>query len=389
MQPTRLLLILSATLACASGARAFDDYPVQGGQLSLGIDGTLDAAFGASGEAAGHESLFGTVLGHACWTQPTAATRPVNYSAYASFLWIDGRGPSQRVIGDFLGTDNAEGYQSLRLYSWWAQAEHEAWSLRAGALLADEEFAGTTSGATLINSTFGWPTFISANTLNTGPAYYVPALGVRLAYDNPSGWSAKGGVYDGDSLDSQTGDPRPSRHGIHYDLGGRQGFFMIGELSYAPKDSANRYHLGAWHHTADFADLRTGAAHSGDQGAYAIFERTLAGKTGEPGNIEAHARFGLAPSDRNAVACAFDTAVAATGLMASRPADVIALGFAHAEMSPDLSGQDYEQVVELSYSARVNDHVTMQPDVQCIMHPGAASSNEDAWLLMLRIKASY
>ena len=389
MQPTRLLLILSVTLACVSGSRALGDYPVQGGQLSLGIDGTLDSAAGISGSATGHDSLFGTVLGHAGWTQTPADARPINYSTYASFLWIDGRGPSKRVVGNFLGTDNAEGYQSLRLYSWWVQADRAAWSLRAGVLLADEEFADTTAGATLINSTFGWPTFISANTLNTGPAYYVAAPGLRLAYANPSGWSAKGDVYDGDSLDSPTGDPRPSRHGIHYALGGRQGFFMIGELGYAPKDSANRYHLGAWHHTADFADLGTGAPHSGDQGAYAIFERTLAGKTGEPGNIEAHARLGLAPSDRNAVACAFDTAVAATGMIASRPADVLALGFAHAEMSPDLAGQDYEQVAELSYSAQINGHVTMQPDIQCIMHPGATSANEDAWLLMLRIKASY
>jgi len=49
------------------------------------------------------------------------------------------------------------------------------------ALVADEEFVGTAVGGYLDDTVFGWPTFISANTVNTGPAFSVAAPGFRLA----------------------------------------------------------------------------------------------------------------------------------------------------------------------------------------------------------------
>jgi porin len=365
------------------------DRPLGGGRLTLGATGTLDAAGGFSGVGQGRESLNGTVLGEASWAPAEADARPVSISAYASVLWIEGRGPSDRILGDFLGASNSEAFQSLRLYSWWFEVSGGAWSLRTGALLADEEFAGTTPGASLINSSFGWPAFISANTLNTGPAYYAAALGTRLAWENDGGWSARAGVYDGDSFDSATGDDHPNRHGTHYALNSDQGAFFIAELGFAPTDSANRFTAGAWAHTADFADPGTGALHRGNHGAYVIAERTLRGQPGEPGNIEAHVRYGWAPDDRNTVAWAADAALAATGLIAARPADTVAVGIAHARLSSRLAGQDYERVFELSYTAPLTGRLTLQPDVQYIQHVGATSAGDDAWLFLLRLTATY
>jgi porin len=359
------------------------------GDLTLGATGTLDASAGLSGAGSGRESLNGTVLGEASWAPREAYTRPVAVSAYASVLWVEGRGPTGRILGDFLGASNAEAFQSLRLYSWWLEAARGEWSLRAGALLADEEFACTTPGGSLINSSFGWPAFISANSLNTGPAYYAAALGTRLAWENDAGWLARAGVYDGDAFDSAAGDDHPNRHGTHFALNRDQGAFFIAEAGLAAPDSVNRFTAGAWAHTADFADPGTGAPRSGNHGAYLIAERTLRGRTGEPGNIEAHVRYGWAPGDRNTVAWAADAAVAATGLLSARPADTVALGVAEARLSSGLDGQDYERVFELSYTAPINERLTLQPDLQYIQHVGSASAGDDAWLLMLRVQAVY
>ena len=365
------------------------ERPLGAGDLTLGATGTLDASTGLSGAGAGRESLNGTVLGEAAWTPREADTRAVAISAYASVLWVEGRGPTERILGDFLGASNAEAFQSLRLYSWWLEAARGDWSLRAGALLADEEFACTTPGGALINSSFGWPAFISANTLNTGPAYYAAALGARLAWVNDSGWSARAGVYDGDAFDSAAGDDHPNRHGTHFALGGDQGAFFIAEAGLAPPASANRFTAGAWAHTADFADPGTGALRRGNHGAYLIAERTLRGRPGEPGNIEAHVRVGCSPDDRNAVAWAYDTALAATGLLSARPDDTVALGLAEARLSPGLAGQDYERVFELSYTAPLNDWLSVQPDLQYVQNIGAADGGADAWLFMLRVQAVY
>ena len=386
-----LLLTGLCGAACFTNLAEGGEYAVAGGSLAVGLDATLDASSGISGQGAGRESLFGTVLGHALWKQSTdkAATKSVNWSAYTSVHWVEGRGPSERILGDFLAVDNAEAYQTVRLYSWWVEAGGATWSWRSGALLADEDFACTTPGGALINSGFGWPAFISANVVNTGPAYYVPAIGTRLAWTAPSGWIAKAGVYDGDSFDSAAGDNRPNRHGTHYQLNSEQGAVIMAELGYAPEDASTRAYVGTWLHTADFVDLGSGENHSGNQGAYAILEHTLAGKAGEAGNVEVHVRYGWAPEDRSTVAWAFDTAVAATGLLPSRPADVTALGWVHAELSAKLPDQDFEQVTELSHTIALGEHLSVQPDIQYIRHVGAVSNASDAWLFTLRLSASY
>ncbi len=391
MSFTRFLLTGLFRAVLVTSLSAGPEYALGVGKLSLGVDATLDAASGLSGPGAGRESLFGTVLGHALWTQTAEATqaKAVTWSAYSSVLWVEGRGPTERILGDFLAVNNAEDYQSLRLYSWWAEANGAAWSWRTGAWLVDEEFCSTTAGGALINSAFGWPAFISSNVLNAGTAYSAAALGSRVALTLPSGWTAKVAVYDGDAFDYAVGDEHLNRHGTHYQLNAGQGAVIFTELGYAPEGAPTRVYLGGWLHTADFVDLGSGETHAGNQGAYAIIERTLAGNTGEAGNVEAHVRYGWAPEDRSTVAWAFDTAVAVTGLLPSRPADVTALGLVYAEMSAKLAGQDFEHVTELSHSIALGEHLTVQPDLQYIRHVGALNTASDAWLFILRLSATY
>ncbi|MEN9840689.1 MAG: Porin precursor, partial [Verrucomicrobiota bacterium] len=349
----------------------------------------LDLGAGLAGAGKGGESAHGLVLGSVGWTQADAESRALAWSAYASVLWTEGRGPTERFLGDFLAVSNSEAYQHARMYEWWTEATRGEWSVRAGALLADAEFAGTTPGGALINSGFGWPAFLSANTVNTGPAFYAAALGTRLAYEGET-TTWKLGVYDGDSFDSAAGDDRPNRHGLSYELGGRQGAFVISELNFAPGESANRYQVGAWAHTAEFTEFASGGTRSGNWGVYAALERTLAGKTGEAGNVEAHLRAGWAPEDRNTVAWAVDSAVAATGLFAARPADVTALGVVHARLSDDLGlGSAYEQTFELSHTFVVNEYISIQPDLQLVRHPGADRARDDALIALLRFSAVY
>jgi porin len=362
---------------------------VAAGTVSAGADASVDAAAGLRGSGRGEESLHASGLAHVAWESPACDRHPLGFSAYASVLWVEGRGPTERFLEDYMGVNNTEAYNSLRLYSWWLEASGQAVSLRLGALLADEEFAGTAAGSELINSAFGWPAFISANTLNTGPAYYAAALGARLAVKNDAGWSWQAGVYDGDSLDSPAGDDRPNRHGTHYAVNAGQGGFFITEVGYAPEHSALGVHAGIWHHSGDFTDLETGDAHGGNHGGYLVFERTLAGSRGQPGNIQAHGRYGFSPEDRSEVAWSADAAVAATGLWARRPSDVIFLGCAHVQLSSHLPDQDFERVWELGYAAVITDHFTIKPDLQYITHPGGSGAKEDSLLFTLRFTASY
>ncbi len=406
-----VLLCTLASLLATSFARAAETAPAPGWET--GLDLVLEGSARLRGDGPQRTAFQGLGLAKVGYRQAENADRTVRLEAYASVLGLFGRGPTERVLGDALAASNIEGHRSARLYSWWLDATLGDWSLRAGALLADEEFAGTDGGGNFFNSAFGWPAFVSANTLNTGPAFFVAAPGLRLERRLGETAAWRTGIYDGDSFDSPAGDPGATRHGLHYRLGGSQGWFVITEAALTPADSANRYKAGAWVHTADFDDRRddatgrpfatTGAdprRHRGNRGYYAAFERTLAGKPGEAGNIETFVRGGFSPVDRNDLGWAADAGLAFTGLIPARPADVLAFGIAHAAFGsrlrdharladPAAAAPDYEQVIEANYRFEVTERLSVQPDFQFIRHPGGTADRRSALAFLLRVNASY
>ncbi len=407
---TALAVILALAAICSSSPAAADETK---GGWSTGLDVVLEGSAGLRGGATKGEALHGLALATIEWSQAERADRGVHFQTYASVLNLTGRGPTERYLGDFLAASNIEGHSSTRLYSWWIEARSGNWSLRAGALLADDEFTGTEGGGNFFNSAFGWPAFISANTVNTGPAFFVAAPGVRLegTFGDTTVWRL--GVYDGDAFDSVDGDPTLTRRGLHYRLGGDQGAFVMSELAFSPKESPNRYKAGLWAHTAKFADVRddstgnrlavTGGparSHSGNLGAYGSLERTFIGKSGEAGHLAGFVRGGFSPADRNTLSWALDTGIACTGLFPGRPGDTTALGLAHGNFSsrfaanaraldPGAAEPDFEQVIELTHSIVLNDRFTLQPDVQYVRHPGGSTAQRDALVLLLRLKASF
>lgn len=403
MIPLRRCFV-SVVLACACGlGRA-------GGATTVGLDLSVDGTIGLAGAAAGGESLQALALAHAEWLRDG---RGGTLAAHLSALALSGRGPTGRYVGDFLGASNQEGHESVRLYEWWLEHNAGYWSMRAGAQLGDAEFATTEGGGEFLNSAFGWPAFISANTVNTGPAFFVPALGVRVKHRFAERGTWQLGVFDGDTFDSAEGDPGVNRHGTHLRLGGGQGAFVIGELAWIT--SAGRtLKLGAWWHTTDFADLRDDAGgqphaisgaparmHGGNGGAYAALEFPLGAPVdGGEAATTAFVRVGGAPSDRNAVAWAVDLGVSRRGLIPGRPDDVAFLGVVRAIFSerlaeherlsaPGAPVSDHEQVIELGYAIALSERWTVKPDVQHIRFAGGRARREDALVFLLRSQLCF
>lgn len=379
-----------------------------------GADVRFDATAGWRGGEWIGNSLSGLALVHANWDPPPDAKSGGSWHGYASLLGLDGRGPTGRYLGDYLSASNIEGHNSARVYSWWLERDQGAWSLRTGALLADEEFNGTDSGGHLLNSSFGWPAFISADTVNTGPAFYAAALGVRVRWTASNATSVQAGVYDGDTFDSPDRDATINRNGLHYRLGGSQGWFIIAEGTWRPAaDSPLKLRLGAWFHTGEFSDVyrdlqgqpmalsgKAPRRYSGNHGEYAVLERVLAGKSGEPGCIDSHIRCGAAPANRNSLAWVIDAGVSCRGAAPARPNDSLTIGFTHAAFSSDYSDNqkqlnhsqpapDYEEVGELSYEWKTKAGLILQPDLQWIIHTGGSSQLGSSLVLTLRCSENF
>ncbi len=369
---------------------------------------TTEGISSLAGGARNGTRFEGGALGYLEWSRPSVPASDLNLQAYGSVLSLFGRGPSEELLGDFLAASNIEGHHSTRLYSWWLDASTGAWSFRAGALLADEEFTSTEVGGNFINSAFGWPAFVSANTVNTGPAFFVAAAGVRLrrVFDENSYWQL--GIYDGDTFDSPAGDPVINQNGLSYHLGGHQGAFGVTEYGFSPDQARTRFKVGGWFHTANFADhftdetgaaiAETGAAarqHPYNLGGYASIERTLIGQPGEAGNIEYYLRAGASPRDRNPVSWAVDTGIAWTGLVPSRRADVLAIGVVAAKFSSpqdtsEVSLSDFprgsEMVLELNYLSALSKRITLHPSLQYIRQPGGSRGFNDALVVIVRLE---
>lgn len=340
------------------------------------------------------------------------AGAPADSVFRVSALFPHGGTLSDARIGDLQGASNIEAYNHPLLYELWFGGslgrDRLAW--RAGRLVADGDFATTESGGVFLNSSFGWPAFISANTLNTGPAFYRSALGVfgRLALAERL--HARAGVYDGDTFDDAGGDPSRHPDGFNFRLSRGQGAFAVVEVVLEREaDSTSRLppgtlKLGAWHHTAEFSDqLDPTRGHRGNHGWYAVVEQALWREPGEdPGGsqgLTVFARTGFTPRDRNFIRQAWDAGLSYTGLVPGRDADTLGLGVAAVRISEDYrraeraagheAMSDYELVVEISYRLVGGENWSLMPDLQWIRHPGGSPALPDALLLGLRTRVTF
>ncbi len=101
-------------------------------------------------------------------------------------------------------------------------------------------------------------------------------------------------------------------------------------------------------------------------------------------------RVGVAPDDRNLVPLCFDAGFNLRGILPGRGDDTLGLGFSYAQLSDQVvDGGGDEEVVELTYRLALGDHVFLQPDLQFIIHPGAADSAATAVVAGLRLDLRY
>lgn len=338
------------------------------------------------------------------WTGGTAQVRVFQMS----------KGPfnSTERVGSIPNPSNIEATSTTRLFTAWIEQRFGALaSLRLGQLAADDEFAGSAVAGGLINGAFGWPPVMSANLPSSGPAFPLAALGARLRFDLNDRWTLLAGVFSGDPAGRGCYDNDPNanpqacnKHGTKFQFTG--GAFWIGEAQYQVNQGedarglAAAYKLGAWYHTADFADQRYGVDasgavvslatgprdalfHHGNWGVYGVVDQML--WRGAQSSVSVFARGGFAPDDRNLVSWYVEGGVGVKGPLPGRADDTLTIGIAHSRIGGAASGLDRdtlalngtpypvrssETIFEVSYILQVAPWWSIQPDLQYIVRPG-------------------
>src|SRR5262245_51109251 len=163
---------------------------------------------------------------------------------------------SPTYLGNILAVSNLEAGPVARLYSFWYEQDFNSrLSVRAGLMSADSQFLQSRTAANFINNGISWPTFLDANLPAGGPAYPLPAPGVRVRFKPADDWALQAAVFSGDPSGGNGSNqvaPLPTGTVVSF----RGGAFFIAEASYLPnqgkdaKGLPGAYRVGAWYHTS-------------------------------------------------------------------------------------------------------------------------------------------
>ena len=287
-------------------------------------------------------------------------------------------------VGDLQGVDNNEADNTARVFEAWY--EHRFRGSGLAVRLGMQDFNGLfdtlDAAGVFINSSFGLDPTISQLPVSTFPE---TTAGGVVRWESRRGFYALGGVFDGVP-------GRPNHYaGTHVRF--EDGDGVLSAVEVGLEGGGNRpYKLGVgyWYRTTKFEDSG-GRARDNNQGLYLIGQQRLVGGDGWPA-VDAFVQLGTAAKDRNDLDRYAGAGVAVTGLIPGRGDDVLGLGVARAYASRLLrratsDPATAETTLEATYQIVATGRLTVQPDLQYVIHPGASRGVGSA--LVVGIRGDY
>jgi porin len=322
---------------------------------------------------------------------------------YGSMLYPHGQGLTDQFTGDFNRLSSIDAYDSVRLFELWFQ--QQLWggqfSIRIGQMSADSEFFQPETSSLFINSCFGtFPTISFGTAL---PIYPVGGLGLRVDYRPTSSITFRAAFFDSSPGNQNLDD----KHGTLFHLNPNGGVLLIAEAAYHINPTkTNRgfsgiYTLGGYYDSKRFTGSFVQPKHSANGGLYAIADQVV--YRAEPYVDEKSSSRGLsvfsscavAPGDRNLVSFYLDGGLNYIGLVPGRENDISGLAVSYTKIGNDVVSNGtvvhsgHETVIEASYRIQLTEHLYLQPDVQCILHPGAFGERPNTLVGGLRFDFTF
>jgi porin len=303
---------------------------------------------------------------------------------------------SERFPGDALTASNIDAPRDIQLYEFWADwafGQHAS-SVRMGLYDLNSEFDASEVRDLFLNSSFGIGHELAQTGVNGPSIFPATSLALRIALRPAANWALMMAAFDG--VPGGTNDGRS-----HFHLGGDDGALLIAELQ-RTGERLTKVALGAWRYTQSFERIgneipgATGARQANSSGAYAFTDFVLWEGAEQPERrLEAFARVGVATSAVNE----YDRS-AQLGVVMHRPFSAktpeslgLAITSAHTGRSYRRLQQTLgapiehaETAVELTYRRELTSWLTLQPDVQWIIDPGATRELRNALVVGLRVE---
>lgn len=302
------------------------------------------------------------------------------------YLLSNNGGIPNNNAGTLQGIDNIEvDRQGARLYELWLEAPlGDKTTMRAGLYDLNSEFYANDSAGLLINPSFGIGSELAATGPNGPSIFPSTALAVRLNHEWDGGY-VRGALLN--ALAGVPGDP----DGVHLE-------FDSGALAIAEAGLTGnlRLSIGVWRYTDDQDDIRD-ITPGGDpvkrtaQGVYVSGERILAGDATTT-QVTGFFRAGVSDGDTSPFQGGWQAGVLVERVIKDRPDSAFSVGvqqgYLSSKMQANMVGvdaSDAETGFEVTWSDRLNDRITLQPDLQVILDPGGESGANPVVVLGLRV----
>jgi porin len=330
------------------------------------------------------------------------------------WYWLSGQDISAEHVGNIFTVSNIAGFATARMNELWLQQNFagDRISIRVGQLGADSEFDLSTNSIVFLNGTFGWAPYLSTNIPNGGPSYPLGTPGIRLAL-TPLNWlSYQGAVFQSNPFAQDV-----NRHGFRWDLSASNGYFSIHELNFRVNQSSRSsglpgtFKIGGWFDTAPDPNTNNAQAWNygfyfvADQMLYRVTESDFAPVTDNKGQQSTAAsptnkglgiftHIGFTPPTSSFINFYVDGGLTYEGLIPARDNDVFGVAIAYGHLSQNTldsegrSNPGYEIVLEATYQIELATWLSLQPDLQYVIHP-SGTNIPDALVLGARTTLSF
>lgn len=346
-------------------------------------------------------------------------------SASTTWLWLSGEDASEELVGNLFTVSNIAGLPSVRLLEGWLQQclFDDVLSVRIGQITADSEFAVSDAASLFLNSTFGWPGLLAIDVPEASPVYPMGALGARAAVEASEWLGLRSAVFYGGPF-AQDGEQRGFRWGLDESAGWlwvseAQLDWSPGEPSVARPGGAR---VGFWlHSAAPPADEEADLGDSSGHGFYLVLDQLLvpepsadavapapASTAEAPGDgtqadeaaqgLSWFARAAFLPGEDSLIGLYVDTGLTYTGLLPTRDTDTLGIAFVYGGLTRDgkaaIADEGFdpagaEMVIEATYRCRLTPWLSVQPDLQLVLDPGATRDLGTALVAGTRVSVTF
>lgn len=308
-----------------------------------------------------------------------------------SLMGIYSSGVQQNYSGDIQTASNIWAPDAVRFYDAAFRQRWTDWlNTRVGYMDVNYYFDVTANALQLINSSFGMTPTMTVNVPGTA-TYPYSGLGF-LVGTHSEHLSSKVALFQGDPQHQTSAFDRGYmalwEGGLHW---GKEEEDDLEDSS----DNYGQYILkaGAWHYQPSNPD-RYGLSPT-TSGVYAVAE----GNWSLPGErrLGVFVQMGGAPQDINPVPWYLGLGLRLGHPFAGRPDDSLSIGMARAWLRPGPVAEglgvettairNAETAYELTYVAKLTEHLSLQPDLQYIQHPNGHFP--DATVGMLRLHVEF